>query len=289
MKPDSARLIVLNIRTGQRIRHAQLQGPIYDMALSTNSDKIAIAAGSEGPLIYDVSSLALDSSLGQDEVHAVRFSSDGFFLASGSGVKPFVTRLYDAYYNLLTTGTEVHSNSIRTLDFTPNCKLIVTGSKDSLAVVQAVPTLSVLHKLTDHSASIRSVLCISDTVFVSGSHDKSIRVWNLKSGKSIKCLTEHKERVNCLIMTTDKSKLVSGGHDHELKIIDAKSFTVIDSYNLGASITCLTQITAKEVFAALVNTDSVVVDINNGRVLRKCAHLHDARGAAGFSYSKPVD
>jgi WD40 repeat protein len=45
---------------------------------------------------------------------------------------------------------------------------------------------------------------------VSGSSDKTVRVWELETGREVRCFTGHEEWVNCVAVTPDGRYVVSG-------------------------------------------------------------------------------
>jgi WD40 repeat protein len=88
--------------------------------------------------------------------------------------------------------------------------------------------------LDTHSTFIRAleghsedVTCVSMThdgkLCVSGSKDKSLRVWNLENGKCIKVLRGHKGEISSLSITPDGKRAVSGSLDRTLRVWDLES------------------------------------------------------------------
>jgi WD40 repeat protein len=80
-----------------------------------------------------------------------------------------------------------------------------------------------LHSLYGHEGEIDAIALSPDQqILASGSHDKSIKIWNLQTGKIIctfgNLLTwgAHKETVSCLTFTPDKQTLISGSLDRSL-------------------------------------------------------------------------
>jgi len=89
-----------------------------------------------------------------------------------------------------------------------------------------------LHSLYGHEAEIDAIsfgiaslnaLSPDKQILASGSHDKSIKIWNLQTGKLI-CTFDslltwgaHKETVSCLAFTPDGQTLISGSFDGTIK------------------------------------------------------------------------
>ena len=59
----------------------------------------------------------------------------------------------------------------------------------------------------------------------SGSSDKSIRVWDMTTGRQLEIIMCHTDRVNCLALSG--SLLVSGSHDGSVKLFDTESLQLV--------------------------------------------------------------
>ncbi|OKH17730.1 hypothetical protein FACHB389_34360 [Nostoc calcicola FACHB-389] len=73
-----------------------------------------------------------------------------------------------------------------------------------------------------HSGHSEAVLTLAISpdgqTLASGSNDKKIKVWNLKSGNEIHTLTGHILQVNSVAISSDGEILVSGSNDQKIKI-----------------------------------------------------------------------
>jgi COMPASS component SWD3 len=88
-----------------------------------------------------------------------------------------------------------------------------------------------LHSLYGHEGEIGAIALSPDQqILASGSYDKTIKIWNLKTGKLIctfgNLLTwgAHRETVSCLAFTPDTQTLISGGFDSSIKSLISGSF-----------------------------------------------------------------
>ncbi|KAI8338308.1 quinon protein alcohol dehydrogenase-like superfamily [Choanephora cucurbitarum] len=74
-----------------------------------------------------------------------------------------------------------------------------------------------LKVLSGHTDGVMCVqFCDASNVLMTGSYDKSVRIWNLETGELIRTLTGHTRCVRALQF--DEAKLVTGSMDHTLKI-----------------------------------------------------------------------
>ena len=72
---------------------------------------------------------------------------------------------------------------------------------------------SVVCTLTGHSNSVNSVAISPDgQILVSGSDDKTIKIWQLSTGEELRILTGHSESVNSVAISPDGQILVSSSH-----------------------------------------------------------------------------
>ncbi|KAG8987933.1 hypothetical protein FRB94_001337 [Tulasnella sp. JGI-2019a] len=61
------------------------------------------------------------------------------------------------------------------------------------------------------------------TTIVSGSYDKTLRLWDAKTGEAIgEAMKGHTDWVNCVAISPDGTTIVSGSDDRTLQLWDAK-------------------------------------------------------------------
>ena len=184
---------------------------------------------------YDPSSFSMDSLIVDSKaIRAISFSSNGKILSLGTNSKSL--KLYDfspindkfLYRNnssqddfislkLLFEKHNHHAGSIYCLDFSPNDKLIATGSNDKTIKIFVVPDFNenmneVLElAILDQKGTIRSVLfppTDNNFIFSGGSNDNNINMWDTESGKKINSLIGHKECINSLKFSVDENSNV---------------------------------------------------------------------------------
>lgn len=81
---------------------------------------------------------------------------------------------------------------------------------------------------TGHNGSVNSVaISPNGRTIVSGSDDKTIRLWDKVTGKEIRRLQGHTYEVNSVAISPDGQTIVSGSYDGEIKICDSKKGNLI--------------------------------------------------------------
>ncbi|GAB4297800.1 MAG: hypothetical protein Fur0025_36000 [Oscillatoriaceae cyanobacterium] len=83
------------------------------------------------------------------------------------------------------------------------------------------PIGSLGHTLIGHNGSVNAVAISPDRQFaVSGSGDKTLKVWDLAQGKELHTLIGHNDSVNAVAISPDRQFAVSGSGDNTLKVWD---------------------------------------------------------------------
>jgi len=79
--------------------------------------------------------------------------------------------------------------------------------------------LSLLRTLKGHTGAVTSVAFSPDgETFASGSHDGTIKLWDVAGGKELRTLTGHINAVTSVAFSRDGETLASGGWDKTLKL-----------------------------------------------------------------------
>ena len=184
---------------------------------------------------YDPSSFSMDSLLVDSHaIRAISFSNNGKILSLGTNSKSL--KLYDfspinekflrhnnsstedfISLKLLFEKPNHHAGSIYCLDFSPNDKLIATGSNDKMIKIFVVPdflskTLEILElAIPDQHGTVRTVVfppTEDNFIFSGGSGDKNVYMWDTETGKRLNSLTGHEKDINSLKFSIDENSQV---------------------------------------------------------------------------------
>ena len=71
--------------------------------------------------------------------------------------------------------------------------------------------------LEGHSLPVFRLVQLADGRVVSGSWDRTLKVWNVNTGVCERTLEGHSSYVNCLVQLAD-GRVVSGSYDKTLKV-----------------------------------------------------------------------
>ncbi|MFX0090322.1 MAG: serine hydrolase [Candidatus Hodarchaeota archaeon] len=91
--------------------------------------------------------------------------------------------------------------------------------------------------LTGHAWEVRKVVFSPDGLLLaSGSHDGSIKLWNVSSGKVLRTLGRHYYAVASLTFSPDSNLLASGGWGKKINLWNVTSGALLQAWSLGSHI-----------------------------------------------------
>lgn len=86
-----------------------------------------------------------------------------------------------------------------------------------------------IHKFEGHSDGVLCCQYDNNNLLMTGSYDKTIKVWNVETGKLVRTLTGHSRGVRTLAF--DDQKLISGGLDGTIKVWNYRTGKCISTYS----------------------------------------------------------
>lgn len=123
-----------------------------------------------------------------------------------------------------------HENSVFTVQYSPDGKYLLSGSRDAhLKVWDATKDYHLEKDIVAHLFAINHIVYSSDSLlFASCSMDKSIKIWEAATFRLLKVIDRarhagHGTSVNKLLWTDFNNQLVSASDDKRISVWDIKS------------------------------------------------------------------
>lgn len=155
--------------------------------------------------------------------------------------------------------------------FKPELKL--TTENNSEQNFKSIDETSLLKPLTLKGHTNR-VWCVAQSLdgsrVLSGSSDKTLRLWDMKSSSCIREIKGHKDIVTCVALSPDGTKALSGSNDKSLRLWDTKSGSCIREIMHTGRVTCVA-LSPNENQALSGGLDSILRlwDLNSGNCIRE--------------------
>jgi len=173
-----------------------------------------------------------------NRVWAVAFSPDSQQLVSGGD--DHATKLWDVKTGQCDKTLKGHTNSVLSIALNPDCQVLASGHEDQSVRLWDFHRGQCLQTLQGHSDRVWSVAFAPQRVAVSadrendsdspdaavlatGSADRTIKLWNYRTGKCLRTLPGHTSWIWSVAFSPDSQYLASTSYDQTVKLWDVRT------------------------------------------------------------------
>ncbi|XP_051141887.1 COMPASS-like H3K4 histone methylase component WDR5B [Andrographis paniculata] len=119
-----------------------------------------------------------------------------------------------------------HSRAISAVKFSNSGQLFASASLDGTLIVYSSETLEQIYQLVGHSQGVCDLAWSSDSIstyICSASDDRTVRIWNARTGDCVKTLKGHTDFVFCVNFNPQSNLIASGSFDDTVRVWDVKT------------------------------------------------------------------
>jgi WD40 repeat protein len=230
---NSSTIFLLDAASGRKLHtlraHSSPSGRFSHSAFSPDGSLLAVSwsfAGQDGRSIrygiclFDVRSGELRNELvsGNDEVGCLVFSPDGARIFCGRQADHMQVWNMRTARRIRTLDTK-HKNTIESVAWSPDRKLLATASWDETIWLWDAATFKPIAQLTGHHGAVNTCAFSPDSRYlVSGSDDKTVKYWDVNLAREVLTLRGHKKRVTAVAFSRDGRLLVSSSEDGTVRL-----------------------------------------------------------------------
>lgn len=227
----------------EELARMRARGPASNSpsAVKSHSDSSASLAGlsgasSSGDVVFDPSALVgmqqgvpLGSHRPVPACHSepitqVAYNMHGRIFATAS--LDSNVKIWDSLAGTTIRVLKGHGRSIRCVAISMDDRFVLTGTAANTAVVHSIRGKQI-HTLVGHTDKVTGCAFVDGSTVVTGSHDRSLRLWDINRGVCLSGGDSIGSRVND-VCATGTNVFVTANHDGSIRLCDSRSLRESD-------------------------------------------------------------
>ena len=177
-------------------------------------DEVKLIDSNLGPIKVGDQAMYPRGAAHRDFVHSVAFHPNGRMLASG-GFR--VVKLWEQPQNVQSMKVSLGAVAAD-VDINGAKQLAAVGTQQNTVLLRSLADGKEVRKFEGHTGPVSGVALSADAAqLVSGSQDKSIRIWSVESGASVRQI-DTPSPVNDLCLTIDGKQIISAHDDGVIRV-----------------------------------------------------------------------
>jgi len=221
---DDNSVIVWDLLTGNELyTFTDHSDAVKSIDFSTDGTKIISQGADNKIFVSNISNkTAIHELTAEESFNSLVCNSEGNFLSIYNGEKLNIWNVESANeLSSLSTGLK----NLTALSISPNQKLAAMASGNKLFIINYLQQNSV-QEISGFSSVISSVDVSSDTkMLVNGNRDKTVRLWDIQSGRYLAIFSGHTEAVEMVKFSKDNQLIVSASQDKTIRMWDISDLT----------------------------------------------------------------
>ncbi|XP_014256099.1 autophagy-related protein 16-1 isoform X2 [Cimex lectularius] len=253
-------------------RYAKIQKELEEAA-KESSKSIPLEPYVPDSAIPDKSAVpttvAISFDAHESEISAVKWSPVDKIVATGGTDRK--VKLWDISKGLAESkGQLVGSNaSVMSVNFDTNGSFILGASNDFATRVWGATDLRLKHTLTGHSGKVLAAKFLGEpTKVVTGSHDRTLKLWDLRSRACIETKFAGSCCNDIVISDSAGTTIISGHFDKKIRFWDTRTDTNINEILVQGKVTSLDLARDGKTLLACVRDDTLrLIDLRANQML----------------------